>query len=161
MSETYIPVALRRQVRDRANGCCEYCLIPEAVSFALHPIDHVIAEKHGGPTTAENLALCCTICNLHKGSDLASVDPLTGEIVLLFNPRRERWTDHFRLAEGRIEPLTPMGRVTVRLLQLNCAATYGGASHFCRGGSHSATAASLIAVRTALLIPRIPSACLQ
>ncbi len=119
MSETHIPAALRRQVRERAAGCCEYCLIPEAVTLAAHPIDHVIAEKHGGPTTADNLALSCTICNLHKGSDLASVDPLTGEVVLLFHPRRDRWVEHFRLVEGRIDPLTPTGRVTVRLLQLN------------------------------------------
>jgi len=119
MSETYIPAALRRLVRERAHGCCEYCLIPDAVTLATHAIDHVIAEKHGGLTAAENLALSCTICNLHKGSDLASVDPLTGEVVLLFNPRRDQWTEHFRLVEGRIEPLTPTGRVTVRLLQLN------------------------------------------
>lgn len=119
MSETHIAAALRRLVRERAGNRCEYCLIPESVTLATHPIDHVIAEKHGGPTAAENLALACTICNLHKGSDLASVDPLTGEIVLLFHPRRDRWAEHFHLAGGRLEPLTPTGRVTVRLLQLN------------------------------------------
>ncbi|HKI31902.1 MAG TPA: HNH endonuclease signature motif containing protein [Gemmataceae bacterium] len=119
MSETHIPAALRRLVRDRAGHCCEYCRIPESVTLTTHAIDHVIAEKHGGPTVAENLALSCAICNMHKGSDLASVDPLTGEIVLLFHPRRDRWSEHFRLMDGRVEPLTPTGRVTARLLQLN------------------------------------------
>jgi hypothetical protein len=119
MSVTYVPVELRRQVRERAGNRCEYCLIPEHNTLLAHTIDHVIAEKHGGPTDQGNLALCCAICNGQKGSDLSSIDPDDGTIVALFNPRRENWTDHFRLSGGRIEPLTAMGRVTVRLLQLN------------------------------------------
>lgn len=119
MSQTSVPAALRRLVRERANDCCEYCLIPEAVTFAAHCIDHVIAEKHGGATDADNLACSCTLCNLHKGTDLTSIDPDTGMIVPLFNPRRDNWADHFRVAENRIEALSPIGRVTVRLLQFN------------------------------------------
>lgn len=119
MSETHIPAALRRLTRERAGERCEYCLIPESATFFAHPIDHVIAEKHGGPTTAENLALSCALCNGFKGSDLASVDPATAAVVPLFHPRRDRWTNHFRLEDGRIEPLTPTGRVTARLLHFN------------------------------------------
>jgi 5-methylcytosine-specific restriction endonuclease McrA len=119
MSRTHIPAELRRSVRLRARDGCEYCLIPESMTLAAHEIDHVIAEKHGGPTDADNLALACVLCNGFKGSDLASIDEETGAIVPLFNPRRDRWTEHFRLEIGRIEPLTPNGRVTVRLLQLN------------------------------------------
>lgn len=76
----YIPAALRRLIHQRAEGRCEYCGMPEAFSFAPHQIDHIIAEKHGGPTEADNLAHCCTLCNLHKGSDVAGVDPETGQI---------------------------------------------------------------------------------
>ena len=119
MSTTRIPADIRRLVRERAGRCCEYCLIPESLTFALHEIDHIVAEKHGGPTVADNLALCCTICNGRKGSDMASVDPDTGDIVPLFNPRRDRWRDHFFLIAGRIEARTATRRVTVRLLQLN------------------------------------------
>jgi hypothetical protein len=119
MGVTHVPAALRRLVRDRAAACCEYCQIPEAVTLALHVVDHVIAEKHGGPTVAENLALSCVICNGHKGSDLASVDPVGGAIVHLFNPRQNRWQDHFRMDNGRMDGLTASGRVTVRLLQMN------------------------------------------
>jgi hypothetical protein len=89
------------------------------MTLATHEIDHVIAEKHGGPTEAGNLALACAIRNGFKGSDLASIDADSGSIVPLFNPRRDRWTEHFRLENGRIEPLTASGRATVRLLQLN------------------------------------------
>lgn len=121
MSSTHIPAELRRSVRLRAGDCCEYCLIPESMTLAVHEIDHVIAIKHGGPTNADNLALACALCNGFKGSDLASIDAESGAIVPLFNPRRARWTEHFRLENGRIEPLTPSARATVRLLQLNHA----------------------------------------
>jgi 5-methylcytosine-specific restriction endonuclease McrA len=119
MSQTHIPAALRRLVRDRSGNRCEYCFVPESVTFAPHWIDHIIAEKHGGKTEADNLANSCVLCNQSKGSDLTSIDPETGEIVALFYPRRDCWANHFRLVGGWIEPLTSTGRVTERLLRVN------------------------------------------
>jgi hypothetical protein len=119
MSKSYISAALRRLVYDRANSACEYCLVPEVAVLISHEVDHVIAEKHGGQTDESNLALACTICNKYKGSDLASIDPLNGEIVRLYQPRRDRWQDHFQLQDGTIIPLDAIARVTVRLLQIN------------------------------------------
>jgi HNH endonuclease len=119
MSRAYVSAALRRLVYDRAGGACEYCLVPEIVVLVSHEVDHVIAEKHGGQTDEGNLALACTICNKHKGSDLASIDPASGEIVRLYQPRSDRWSEHFRLEGGKIAPLSSIGRVTVRLLQFN------------------------------------------
>lgn len=119
MNSSYVPALLRRQVVERADGRCEYCGISESVAFAPHEIDHIIARKHGGETEAENLALSCILCNKYKGSDIASVDPGTEQIVPLYHPRQERWIDHFELHESHIMPLTPTGRATVRLLQLN------------------------------------------
>jgi 5-methylcytosine-specific restriction endonuclease McrA len=113
--------ALRVLVRTRAGGFCEYCRISERFSLAEHEIDHVIAMKHGGGSDADNLALCCTICNRYKGSDIASVDPETGCLTPLFHPRAHNWQNHFRIREGEIIPLTAIGRVTVRLLRLNRA----------------------------------------
>jgi HNH endonuclease len=119
MSKAYVSTVLRRFVCERADRACEYCLIPEIAVLVSHEIDHVIAEKHGGQTDENNLALACTICNKYKGSDLASIDPLNGEIVRLYQPRRDRWRDHFLLEQGEIMPLTSIARVTVRLLQMN------------------------------------------
>jgi 5-methylcytosine-specific restriction endonuclease McrA len=119
MSPVYIPAALRRLVYERASGCCEYCRMPETAVFVPHEIDHIIAQKHGGLTTADNLALSCAVCNKRKGSDLVSLDPETGHLIPLYHPRRERWTEHFALQAAQLVPLTPTGRVTVRLLQLN------------------------------------------
>jgi len=116
---TSISAVLRQRVFERAHGRCEYCLIPESVTLAPHQVDHIVALKHSGLTELENLALSCTLCNKHKGSDLASLDPETGAVVPLFNPRRDQWPDHFRVEDGLIVPLTPIGRVTVKLLQFN------------------------------------------
>jgi hypothetical protein len=120
VSKTYVPAALRNLVRERAEAACEYCLTPELISFAAHQIDHIIAEKHGGRTEADNLALACVLCNKYKGSDIASVDPKTGKIAALYNPRQDVWRKHFLLKEnGMIEPLTDVGRATARVLRLN------------------------------------------
>ena len=119
MSQSHVPAELRRLVRERAGGICEYRQIPENRTFAPHETDHIVAEKHGGETTMDNLAYCCTLCNRRKGSDLSSVDPQTGEVVLLFHPRKDRWSDHFQFDGPRIEPLTSRGRATARLLRLN------------------------------------------
>jgi hypothetical protein len=119
MTRTYIPATLRQQVYERAEGRCEYCLVPETVTLTAHQVDHIVALKHGGLTEADNLALSCALCNKHKGSDLASLDPETGEIAPLYHPRRDRWADHFQWVGAHIVPLTPVGRATVQLLQFN------------------------------------------
>src|SRR6185503_15100010 len=119
MNSTRISASLRREVRERARECCEYCLIAESQVFFPHEPDHLIARKHGGRTLSGNLALACFDCNRFKGADIASIDVMTGELVSLFNPRIERWHEHFRLEGGRIIPLTASGRVTEKLLRLN------------------------------------------
>ena len=119
MSLTYIPLELRRLVVARAGERCEYCLLPAGVAFFPHEVDHVIAEKHGGVTAAENLAFTCWRCNRHKGSDLGSFDPHTHVFAFLFNPRTQRWSAHFVFHSEQIVGLTPEGRTTVNLLRLN------------------------------------------
>lgn len=56
MSTSYIPLALRRLVAARANQLCEYCLMHEDDTYFGCQVDHVISEKHGGPTNPENTA---------------------------------------------------------------------------------------------------------
>ena len=114
-----IEPALREFVRLRAAGLCEYCRISERCTLVEHEIDHVIAVKHGGRAVVENLALCCTVCNRFKGSDIASIDPETGQLTPLFHPRIDCWDDDHELRNGEIFGLTAKGRVTVRLLRMN------------------------------------------
>ena len=116
---TYVPAELRTLAIARAQESCEYCLVHADYAVLVHEIDHVIAEKHGGSTEADNLAYACAQCNRFKGSDIATFDPQTGQIVALFNPRTQSWQAHFRLDGAVIMALSPQGRATERLLQLN------------------------------------------
>lgn len=119
MSVTYITAEQRRRVRDRAQDICEYCLIAEDDTFYGCEVDHVISEKHGGPTRDDNLALACMFCNRAKGSDVGSIHWESGAFVRFYNPRTDRWSDHFRLVESCIEPATVIGAVTARILDFN------------------------------------------
>jgi hypothetical protein len=110
---------LRRQVRAAAGGRSEYCQLPEYAEPAPFPIDHIIARQHRGETTFRNLALSCLYCNVHKGTNLASVDPESDEIVQLFHPRTQQWAAHFRWAGAVLVGLTPTGRATIRCLRIN------------------------------------------
>lgn len=119
MTTNPISALLRKLVIERASGHCEYCLIHQDVSIYSHEVDHIIALKHGGQTSSDNLALSCLSCNRHKGSDFASIDSVSGEIVPLFNPRSQVWNEHFSLNGEQIEGITQIGQATVRLLKFN------------------------------------------
>jgi hypothetical protein len=84
-------------------------------------IDHLIPEALGGLTEEENLWLACSLCNDARGCRIVGADPLTGELVRLFNPRRQVWSEHFRWSGdgSRIVGSTPTGRGTVTTLNLN------------------------------------------
>ena len=120
MSKTYIPVILRRQIKEAADHCCEYCLVPEAVAFASYHIDHIISEKQGGGTVFSNLALACRLCNLSKGSSIAAWHEFQEALIRLYNPRKDNWMQHFQLRpSGLIAARTEIGLGTVRVLNLN------------------------------------------
>lgn len=108
-----------RAVRERAAESCEYCSLPQSSYPLRFQIDHVRAEKHGGETTESNLALACTHCNRHKGPNIAGFDAETGQIVRLFNPRTDVWREHFEANGPQLRGKTPVGRVTVDVLEMN------------------------------------------
>lgn len=111
--------SLEALVWQRANSRCEYCQMPQALDPIRFEIDHIIAKKHGGLTSEDNLALSCFHCNSHKGPNIAGFDPLTGELVRLFHPRRDRWTEHFGWESAELRGLTDIGRTTIRVLVIN------------------------------------------
>ena len=115
----YISPETRQIVASRANFVYEYCLIAEADAYFRFQVEHIISRKHGGSSELENLALACVFCNRYKGSDIASLIPESGKLVRFFNPRINRWREHFRLNGVVIEPLTEIGEATVRILQMN------------------------------------------
>ena len=113
--------ALRQAVIQRARERCEYCRYPVEAALFTFEMEHVVAEKHGGATSFDNLALACPYCNRFKGTDLGSLDPQTGQLTPFFNPRTQNWADHFQLEGAQLIPLTAEARVTIAILQLNQA----------------------------------------
>ncbi len=117
----YVPRALRERVAAQAKHRCGYCLTTEAIVGAPMEIEHIVPRSLGGLTTEENLWLACPLCNEHKGNRIVALDVVTDQIVPLFNPRRQTWSEHFAWTpEGdRIVGLTAIGRATVIALNLN------------------------------------------
>ena len=111
--------ATRILVRTRARNCCEYCLLPQDGCSLTHHIEHVVPRQHGGTDDPGNLALAWHRCNFRKGPNLTGIDPITGEIVPLVDPRRDRWLDHFRFRGPVIEGVTAVGRTTIKVLSMN------------------------------------------
>lgn len=118
MTDTRITASLARSVRERAGDCCEYCLLPQAAHQLTFQVDHVIARQHKGTTTLDNLCLSCVRCNSHKGPNIAGRDE-TGDLTRLFDPRNDKWTDHFEISGPYIVGLTAIGRTTAVLLTMN------------------------------------------
>jgi hypothetical protein len=110
---------LRQWVVERAGERCEYCLIPQNIRLIPYQIDHIISKQHGGSDDESNLALCCPQCNRHKGPNIATLEPTTGNFVGFFNPRQQLWLEHFRIDAGVIIGLTPQGQATVSIFCFN------------------------------------------
>jgi 5-methylcytosine-specific restriction endonuclease McrA len=121
MPEQRINAELRQKVTARAHRCCEYCR--SQARYATQPlsVEHIIPRVKSGPTTLENLALACQGCNNHKYDKTEALDPLSGEIVPLYDPRHHAWEDHFAWSDDfmLMVGLSPTGRATIVTLQLN------------------------------------------
>ena len=113
--------AIIQVVAERAGHRCEYCRAPEAIFNFPFEVEHVVPKGRGGADHAANWALSCRACNLHKSDGVDFMDPETQKVVPLFNPRRDRWEEHFRVEDptGALVGLTPVGRATVDCLRMN------------------------------------------
>lgn len=114
-----LPASLAELVKTRAGGRCEYCRMSQSLQGATFHLEHIVPRTCGGETTAENLALACPGCNLHKSDRSHATDPDTGLSAPLHHPRQHPWSDHFTWQDTRIIGLTPTGRATISALDLN------------------------------------------
>jgi hypothetical protein len=108
-------------ILQRSHYCCEYCISQTKYSSVTFSIEHTFPRSKGGTNDLENLAIACQSCNNAKYNHTEAIDPITGNYVLLYNPRQERWRSHFFWSEDYILiiGLTPTGRATVARLDLN------------------------------------------
>lgn len=114
-----VNAAVREFVSSRAGNRCEYCQRSQADASIPFEIEHIIARKHHGPTVDTNLCLACVDCNQFKGSNIAGLDPVTGELTRLYHPRIDIWDEHFRWDRFHLVGLTSVGRTTVDVLKIN------------------------------------------
>jgi len=123
MPEQRVTAAQRRAVVERAQGCCEYCRSQARFAMQSFSVEHIIPRQAGGQTALDNLALACQGCNAHKYTKTEGFDPVSGELVPLFHPRRQCWRNHFAWNADftLVTGLMPTGRATVNALQLNRA----------------------------------------
>jgi hypothetical protein len=116
----YIPTKLKDLVPKRANFRCEYCRLSAHHSYFPFHIEHIISIKHGGKTLSLNLAYACPLCNLNKGSDIATFLNNPDVFVRFFNPRTDNWDEHFYVEDtGLIIPKSSIGAATIKILKFN------------------------------------------
>src|SRR5262245_46334574 len=134
----YISPNLRQKIIRAAHNRCEYCLTSQDLTFATFHIDHIIPKSSGGKTVFENLCMGCPFCNLFKKGRERARDPRTNRLVRLFNPRRDRWEEHFRWSRNgiRITGLTAQGPATVDALRMNNDIALNARRFWVAGGIH-------------------------
>jgi len=108
-------------IAERAAYRCEYCHAPEIVFNFPFEVEHVLPQARGRMDTLDNLALACHACNLFKSDFETGLDEESQAVVALFHPRQALWAEHFavHVAQAEIVGRTPVGRATIRRLQMN------------------------------------------
>ena len=121
MPDVQLTARLRAEIAERAQDCCEYCRAQEKFSPDSFSVEHIAPLSGGGSNESDNLAYSCQGCNNRKYVSVEAIDPLTGELVALYHPRQQQWSDHFAWNEDftLVIGLTPTGRATVEKLHLN------------------------------------------
>ena len=121
MAKKSLPAQLKQTIIERARGCCEYCRSQARFSTQAFSVEHIIPVSSGGETVSDNLALACQGCNNHKYTKTMGRNPVSGEMVSLYNPRKQQWQEHFTWNDEYtlIVGLTPTGRAAVETLKLN------------------------------------------
>ncbi len=134
----YISSALRRQLVEADDHRCAYCRTAQAHSGYPLVVDHIQPRSKGGATEFDNLCLACHRCNLFKHATTELEDPITGELVPLFHPRRQTWSDHFSWDENGIHlvGITAVGRVTIIALNMNNDVIISARRNWLRVGWH-------------------------
>lgn len=121
MTGARITAEIRERVRKAAGNRCGYCQSPASLVFAQMEIEHIIPQAKGGTDSEDNLWLACRLCNSFKATKTQGIDPVSGVVVPLYNPRKQRWNGHFAWSPdgALIAGRTQSGRATVLALRLN------------------------------------------
>ena len=121
MPRPHIPESLRKKVAETAEYRCGYCQTSQEFTAMPMHLEHIVPLADGGDSQETNLWLACPLCNGFKGIQTHGIDPETEIKTPLFNPRQQRWNEHFEWGEGGVQIVgtTACGRATVIALKLN------------------------------------------
>ncbi|MGH2369400.1 MAG: HNH endonuclease [Chloroflexota bacterium] len=111
----------RERLLAQAGDRCGYCRSSQRIMGVRLILDHLTPLGRGGVDDEENLWPSCQPCNGFKQARTEVRDLVSGDVVPLFNPRRQQWNEHFAWVDGgrRIDGRTAIGRATVAALRLN------------------------------------------
>jgi len=117
----YVSERLKIKIRQQADDRCGYCQSLQKYVWGTLEIEHIIPKSKGGSNDEQNLWLACRPYNLYKSDQTHGIDPITEEKIALFNPRTQRWREHFSWSDDGVYTLglTSCGRATVKALQMN------------------------------------------
>jgi hypothetical protein len=129
---------LRRLIIAEADSRCEYCRTSARLTGIPLIMEHILPRSLGGSDKRANLAASCYRCNEFKGARTHAVDPETGQFVELFNPRTQKWAEHFEWVNGGtpIAGVTSTGRASVIALRLNNDNLLEARTFWIEGGWH-------------------------
>ncbi len=141
MPESRLTSQQKDFIKQRSDGCCEYCLSQIAYSPDPFSIEHIIPRSKGGTNDLDNLAIACQGCNNFKYSHVNAIDPITGESAPLYHPRQDQWPGHFTWSndDTQLIGLTMIGRATIERLQLNREGVVNLRQLLCTVGQHPPT----------------------
>jgi len=133
----YIPDQIREQVITRAKERCEYCQTQQVIVISME-IDHIIPQSADGETELENLCYACISCNGSKLNSQTGIEPDTGDVTQLFNPRTQSWQEHFRWSTDgiRVIGITAIGCATINRLRMNRDAIIRSRQRWVEAGWH-------------------------
>jgi len=111
-------------IAQRASHRCEYCKAPEIVFNFPFEVEHIVPLSRQGSNDEANLALACRSCNLRKGNRIRGVSSRFNAEVRFFNPRKDLWSEHFKVISesGEVLGITSVEEVTVEYLEMNSSA---------------------------------------
>lgn len=134
----HIPKSVRDKIAALARHRCEYCQTAQEISGAQMNIEHIVPVSRGGGSDEGNLCLSCSWCNSYKWAKTFGIDPVSQQQVNLFNPRQQKWSEHFRWsADGvYVVGLTAVGRATVEALKMNNEYIVPARRHWVEAGWH-------------------------
>lgn len=138
---TYLKAELRQQLLTADDHCCAYCQTTQGNSGSPMVVEHIVPRQKSGETRFNNLCFACHRCNEFKGAITAMVDPLTGQMTSLFDPRQQNWSDHFAwdITNIRLLGLTATGRVTIIALNMNNEIIVDSRKKWVQAGWHPPT----------------------